>query len=71
MPESAAREGRCINSRPTVGSVRSGTNLRGVYYCIRGLAPLMIQTSKDKARGGHIINISSLAGKNALPNGAA
>lgn len=42
------------------------TNLRGVYYCIHSLAPLMI-----KARGGHIINISSLAGKNALPNGAA
>ncbi|MBZ5664996.1 MAG: SDR family NAD(P)-dependent oxidoreductase [Acidobacteriia bacterium] len=42
------------------------TNLRGVYYCIRGLAPLMI-----KARSGHIINISSLAGKNPLPNGAA
>jgi len=42
------------------------TNLRGVYYCIRGLAPIMI-----KARSGHIINISSLAGKNALPNGAA
>ncbi len=44
------------------------TNLRGVYYCIRSLAPLMIDS---KARGGHIINISSLAGKNALPNGAA
>jgi 3-oxoacyl-[acyl-carrier protein] reductase len=42
------------------------TNLRGVYYCIRSLAPLMI-----KASAGHIINISSLAGKNALPNGAA
>ncbi|MGA2981062.1 MAG: SDR family oxidoreductase [Terriglobales bacterium] len=42
------------------------TNLRGVYYCIRSLAPLMI-----KARSGHIINISSLAGKNALPNLAA
>ena len=42
------------------------TNLRGVYYCIRSLAPLMI-----KGRSGHIINISSLAGKNALPNGAA
>ena len=42
------------------------TNLRGVYYCIRSLAPLMI-----KARSGHILNISSLAGKNALPNGAA
>ena len=42
------------------------TNLRGVYFCIRALAPLMI-----KARSGHIINISSLAGKNPLPNGAA
>ena len=42
------------------------TNLRGVYYCIRSLAPLMM-----KARSGHIINISSLAGKNPLPNGAA
>ena len=42
------------------------TNLRGVYYCIRSFAPMMI-----RARQGHIINISSLAGKNALPNGAA
>jgi 3-oxoacyl-[acyl-carrier protein] reductase len=42
------------------------TNLRGVFYCIRTFAPTMI-----KARGGHIVNISSLAGKNALPNGAA
>jgi NAD(P)-dependent dehydrogenase (short-subunit alcohol dehydrogenase family) len=42
------------------------TNLRGVYYCIRAFAPIMI-----RARSGHIINISSLAGKNALPNGAA
>jgi len=42
------------------------TNLRGVYYMIRSLAPLMI-----RARSGHIINISSLAGKHALPNGAA
>jgi 3-oxoacyl-[acyl-carrier protein] reductase len=42
------------------------TNLRGVYYIIRAFAPLMI-----RARSGHIINISSLAGKNALPNGAA
>jgi NAD(P)-dependent dehydrogenase (short-subunit alcohol dehydrogenase family) len=42
------------------------TNLRGVYYAIRAFAPLMI-----RARSGHIINISSIAGKNALPNGAA
>lgn len=42
------------------------TNLRGVYYAIRTFAPLMI-----RAHSGHIINISSLAGKNPLPNGAA
>ena len=42
------------------------TNLRGAYYMIRAFAPLMI-----RARNGHIINISSLAGKNPIPNGAA
>src|SRR5277367_955153 len=42
------------------------TNLRGVFYTTRAFAPLMM-----RARSGHIINISSLAGKNALPNGAA
>ena len=42
------------------------TNLRGVYFAIHAFAPLMI-----RAYAGHIINISSLAGKNALPNGAA
>jgi NAD(P)-dependent dehydrogenase (short-subunit alcohol dehydrogenase family) len=41
------------------------TNLRGVFYCVRAFGPLLI------ARGGHIVNISSLAGKNPLPNGAA
>lgn len=42
------------------------TNLRGVYYMTRAFAPMMI-----RGQSGHIINISSLAGKNALPNGAA
>src|SRR5438046_2246431 len=42
------------------------TNLRGVYYCIRSFAPMMV-----RAKNGHIINISSLAGKNPLRNGAA
>jgi 3-oxoacyl-[acyl-carrier protein] reductase len=42
------------------------TNLRGVFYCVRAFAPMMI-----RAKAGHIVNISSLAGKNALPNGAA
>jgi len=42
------------------------TNLRGVFYCIRAFAPMMI-----RAHGGQFINVSSLAGKNPLPNGAA
>jgi 3-oxoacyl-[acyl-carrier protein] reductase len=42
------------------------TNLRGVFHMIRAFAPMMISGG-----GGDIVNISSLAGKNALPNGAA
>ena len=41
------------------------TNLRAVYYTIRAFAPRMIEQ-----RSGDIINISSIASKNALPNGA-
>jgi NAD(P)-dependent dehydrogenase (short-subunit alcohol dehydrogenase family) len=41
------------------------TNLRGVFYTVRAFAPAMIE-----AGGGHIVNISSLAGKNPLPGGA-
>ena len=41
-------------------------NLRGVFYTVRAFAPMLIS-----AGGGDIINISSIAGKNALPNGAA
>src|SRR5215472_11479928 len=42
------------------------TNLRGVYYMMRTVVPLMIA-----AGAGHVVNISSLAGKNPLPRGAA
>jgi 3-oxoacyl-[acyl-carrier protein] reductase len=42
------------------------TNLRAPYLMIRALVPMMIA-----ARSGHIVNISSLAGKNPLPEGAA
>lgn len=42
------------------------TNLRGVYYMLRAVVPLMMEGGS-----GHIINISSLAGKNPLPRGAA
>jgi 3-oxoacyl-[acyl-carrier protein] reductase len=42
------------------------TNLRGVYYMIQAFAPKMIEQ-----KSGDIINISSIASKNPLPNGAA
>lgn len=42
------------------------TNLRGVFYMLRTFGPILIANG-----GGDVINISSLAGKNALPNGAA
>jgi NAD(P)-dependent dehydrogenase (short-subunit alcohol dehydrogenase family) len=41
------------------------TNLRAPYLLIRAFAPMMIA-----ARSGHIVNISSLAGHNPLPNNA-
>jgi NAD(P)-dependent dehydrogenase (short-subunit alcohol dehydrogenase family) len=41
------------------------TNLSGVFYCCREAVPLM------KNKGGYIINIGSLAGKNAIPGMAA
>jgi 3-oxoacyl-[acyl-carrier protein] reductase len=41
------------------------TNIRGVFYMLRAIVPLML------AGGGHIVNVSSLAGKNPLPRGAA
>ena len=43
-----------------------GTNLSGVFYCCREALPRM----KNRA-GSYIINIGSLAGKNAFAGGAA
>jgi 3-oxoacyl-[acyl-carrier protein] reductase len=42
------------------------TNLRGVFLCSRAVAAQMIEQ-----RAGYIINISSLAGKNAFAGGSA
>jgi 3-oxoacyl-[acyl-carrier protein] reductase len=42
------------------------TNVRGAFYVMRAVIPLMIPSG-----AGHIVNISSLAGKNPLPRGAA
>jgi NAD(P)-dependent dehydrogenase (short-subunit alcohol dehydrogenase family) len=55
-----------VEMAPSDWDTLMGTNLRGPYLMIRALAPMMIA-----AQSGHIINISSLAGKNPLPNGAA
>jgi short-subunit dehydrogenase len=41
-------------------------NLRAPYLLLRAFAPAMIA-----ARRGHIVNISSLAGRNPVPNAAA
>ncbi len=56
----------CTSSPPADWDAILNTNLRGVFYMLRAIVPLMIAN-----RGGHIINISSLAGKNPLPRGAA
>jgi 3-oxoacyl-[acyl-carrier protein] reductase len=54
--------------RLTVESWRQviDTNLSGVFYCTREAVPLL-----RRAGGGAIINIGSLAGKNAMVGGAA
>jgi 3-oxoacyl-[acyl-carrier protein] reductase len=62
----ATHEGPLHQLPPESWEQTLNTNLRGVYYCIRACVPAMI-----RRRTGHIINISSLAGKNPLPNGAA
>lgn len=62
-----ARGGQPLHEMsPGDWNLTMNTNLRGPYLMIRALAPLMIA-----ARSGHIINISSLAGRNPLPNNAA
>ena len=40
------------------------TNIKGLLYITRQIAPLMVQNKK-----GHIINIASIAGKQAYPKG--
>jgi 3-oxoacyl-[acyl-carrier protein] reductase len=42
-----------------------GTNLNSLFYCTHAALPHL------KKQGGWIINIGSLAGKNAFPGGAA
>lgn len=41
------------------------TNVKGLLYITRKISPLMVERNH-----GHIINISSSAGKEVYPNGA-
>jgi NADP-dependent 3-hydroxy acid dehydrogenase YdfG len=41
------------------------TNVHGVFYCMRSVIPAM-----KKNNSGHIINIASIAGKQAVPEGS-
>ena len=43
-----------------------GTNLTGVFHCCRGAIPIM-----RRRGGGYIVNIGSLAGKEAFPQATA
>ncbi|MFI5371288.1 MAG: SDR family NAD(P)-dependent oxidoreductase, partial [Candidatus Eisenbacteria bacterium] len=58
--------GPVAETRPEDWRAVIETNLNGVFYCCHAAIPQM------RARGGgYILNISSLAGVNAFPNGAA
>ncbi len=50
---------------PEVWRALLETNLSGVFYCCREAIPVM-----KRGGGGYIVNIGSLAGKNAFPGGA-
>lgn len=60
------RQGPLHELEPSVWDEVMELNLRGPYLLIRAFAPGMIAQ-----KGGHIINISSLAGHNPNPNIAA
>src|SRR5579859_8184855 len=57
---------RCTTCRRRNGTAYSIRTCAASTTRIRVFAPVMI-----RAYSGHIINVSSLAGKNALPKGAA
>ncbi len=59
-------QGPLHETPPDVWEQQVDLNLRAPYLMLRGFAPAMIS-----AKRGHIINISSLASKNPVPNGAA
>jgi 3-oxoacyl-[acyl-carrier protein] reductase len=59
-------QGPLHETPPDVWEHQFAVNLRAPYLMLRAFAPAMIA-----AKRGHIINISSLASQNPVPNGAA
>lgn len=59
-------QGPLHETPPDVWEQQFALNLRAPYLMLRAFAPAMIAATR-----GHIINISSLASKNPVPNGAA
>jgi 3-oxoacyl-[acyl-carrier protein] reductase len=59
-------QGPLHETPPEVWEQQFALNLRAPFLMLRAFAPAMIA-----AKRGHIINISSLASKNPVPNGAA
>jgi NAD(P)-dependent dehydrogenase (short-subunit alcohol dehydrogenase family) len=43
------------------------TNVHGVFYCTRAVVPTMKKQNQDAGFGGHIVNVSSVAGLVANP----
>lgn len=48
--------------------VQVDTNLKGVFLCTRAFVPVMKRQNADSGFGGHIINVSSVAGLVGNPN---
>jgi len=48
--------------------LQMNVNLRGVFLCTRAVLPTMKAQNKESGFGGHIINISSVAGLMGNPN---
>jgi len=47
------------------------TNIKGLMYCTHALLPGMIARADKDKRGGHIVNIGSVAGSHPYPGGNA
>ncbi len=51
--------------------LQMNVNLRGVFLCTRAAIPLMQEQNRHSGFGGHIVNVSSVAGLMGNPNVSA